>query len=46
MRVCSKRAVSTSVSIRSVNVSELLAVTGSSEEAGSVSVSKNRVGAC
>lgn len=46
MRVRSGSAVSTRVSIRSVIVSELLAVTGSSEEAGSVSVSENRVCAC
>lgn len=41
--VLSESAVSTSVSIRSVIVSELVAVTGSSEEAGSVSVRENRV---
>lgn len=46
VRVCSESAVSTSISIRSVIVSELLAVTVSSEEAGSVSVSKNRACAC
>lgn len=46
MRVRSKSDVSTRVSIRSVIVSELLAVSGSNEEAGSESVSKNRVCAC
>lgn len=45
VRVCSVSAVSTSISIRSVIVSELLTVTASSE-AGSVSVSENRACAC
>lgn len=43
MRVHSKSAVSTSDSIRSVIVSKLLAVTGSSKEAASVCANKYRV---